>query len=171
MRKTKNLNSFPGWLSSLNVFFSHCFDGKLYVFYRKYIAPPAFFTLGHVYLMTICVETLHVLKNEKLSTKNIKVKIGTKTEEFVMTKFEKVFFHEKQQKLLIRMANKCIYTSNRWKHVLVFDLKNNCFYSTKNFSPSWFTFYDKYNYKFTFSSSGSLNGIRCFFLLDACAHN
>ena len=159
---TKTLNPLPGWLSGLNVFFSHCFDGKLYVFYRKYIARPAFFTLRCVYLMTICVETLQILNNKWLTTENIKVKKGTKIEQFVMTKFKKILFHEKQQKLFIKMTNKCFYSSNFWKHVLIFDLKNNCFYSAKNFLPSSLACDegDKYNYKFTLSGSGSLYGIR-----------
>ena len=91
--KDKKFNALPGCLKGLNIFFSQCVDGNLYVFYSIDIKFPTFFTFDDVYLLTICVKTLRVIKNEKLSTKNIKVKRGTNIKDFFMMKFEKMFFH------------------------------------------------------------------------------
>ena len=165
--RTKTFNPSPYYFKSLNLFFSFCYDNKLYVFYSQGNKIPEFsyFTFDDIYMLTVCVKTLRGIENEKLSTKTVELTKGTKKEEFVMKNFEKMFFYVKREKLFIRTNNKCFGAYDPFDKVLVFDLKNDYFYLTAEFLPLLKPVHDNYNFKFTppARDSNSLYGIRYMF--------
>ena len=164
MRASKTYNSLPH--GSKTLFFSHCFDENLYLFYRE--GPAPFFTFDDIHLLTVCAKTFRIMKNEKLSTKNITLKSGTKIRDFVMMNFEKIFFCKEQAKLIIRTSSNRFGGYNPFvkaiikEQFLIFDLKNDWFYFSEDFLPELSTSNENHKLKFTPSvrSSGLLYGIR-----------
>lgn len=112
------------------MYFSHFYNDKLYLFYRRSKTPFLRIdyrkTLDDVYLLTICCKSFRVLKNRRLSAENIKVNHGI-LKKIRFKNFEKIFYYEKLEKLFIRTD--CIELCD---HVLVFDLKSDFLYFDKS---------------------------------------
>ena len=124
-----------------HMYFSHCYDDKIYIFYRKssmFDAEPES-DYENIYLLTICEKSLRVLKNQKLSTKSKTLAEGILDEDTEITDFEKMFVCQKQEKLFIRMTfyHYDDLDDKTEKKVLIFDMKNDFFYcGADNVIPS-----------------------------------
>ena len=114
------------WGFRTRIHFSHCYEGKLYVFYHMPGKLESTYFFHSLYLLVICGKTFRVLKNQKLSDQD--VRLDCDLEKVEMWSFEKLFYSEKCQKLFIKAD--CL---NFDKHVLVFDMKRDFFYFYKDF--------------------------------------
>ena len=142
------------------MWFSHCYEEKLYVFYSCYkhqrtygggCYPSGFaYNSNDLYLLTICIKSFDILKNQKLA------EVVKLDKDVNLRNFEKMLYDRKQEKLYILEI--CFYYYEPWEQVLVFDMKNDSFYFVENFLPSSYT--DCSEFKFTFGKDGKVYGVR-----------
>ena len=127
-------------ISGIILYFSMCYNEKLYIFYHPYTMNTSSKNyllnyLQEIQMLTVCAKTLTVISNESL-LERIKFNTGG-----VMTQkqklssiqvrsflFRKLFFLKKQHKAFLEV--------NRFHNiVLVFDFKNQHFYFAENVLP------------------------------------
>ena len=138
------------FLKDVYLFFAHCVSDKLYVFYceckykRKKYWMDKKYNLSDIYMMTFCLQTKSVVKNEKIKLdKNVDLKRFCK--EFIT--FKKLLYVDKEQKLFIQIDQ---FT------MLVFDIKNKSFYLMINeIFDSVHKHFSSYSYDFKLVTKGS----------------
>ena len=127
--KQKTIFNFFDTFTS-RMYFSHCYDDKLYIFYHKPVTHDHdnLFDFENIYLLTICNKSLRVLKNQKLSTASITLDEGLLEGKTEFIKLKKMFVCQKQAKLFIEMT---IIRPNYFyeEKLLIFDMRNEIFYS------------------------------------------
>ena len=106
------------------IFFSICYDGKLSFFYKYYSKSHA--SIHNVLMVTICIETMTIVNNSRLTESLRYGTGGVKTqkeniEKIVCTGFLKLFFLKKSQKVFIEICKKNDV-------ILVFDAKRGIFF-------------------------------------------
>ena len=122
------------------MYFSHCYADKLYVFYRKHSNVENMFEFEDIYFLTVCNQTLLVLKDQKLSTANITLDQDLLDGNTKFTSLTKIC--QKQDKLFILMKTVTTVRSKRVyrRKILIFDMKNDLFYcagTLHNWVPSY----------------------------------
>ena len=151
------------YLKKIYLYFSHFYNGNIYVFYSvgdKSKFCGHFCTYDDLYVMTICVKTLHISTNNQFSTFNIKNSNDVNLKNLRMRCVQKIIFSEKYHKLYIRINSKSLGNYNPWGKVLVYDLKNNWFYFHKNFLPATTPAFFNYEFKFATDNDGIVYGTR-----------
>ena len=106
----------------VQLYFSHSTHDTLHVFYDTRNTKK---TLENIYMMTICTQTLSVVKNEKLTNQILKVDSNIKTKNISFNIFSKMFFLKQESKLFIKV-------NEDLSKVLVFDVANKSFYFDKS---------------------------------------
>ena len=126
--KTKNfcLPRFIYNSSEIRIYFSHCYDDKLYLFYHMPGRWDSNLTFYNIFLLVFCSKTFRVLKNQRMFERNARL---DNVEE--MSSFEKLFCGEKREKLFIRAEY--FDASDFNKQLLVFDLKRESVYFYEDF--------------------------------------
>ena len=140
----------------VDIYLSHCYKEKIYVFYRPraFFIFPNHFSLDDIHLLVICKKSMSILEDQKLSAKNEKLKKGMMVQQ--MEKLEKLFFDEKRNKMLIKVVGPdCDNT------VLVFDMKNDCFYFQENLLPPSAPSFDRL--QFVSGRNGVIYAIHCYY--------
>ena len=105
--------------------FAHCFEDKIYIFYLKdeeYRDPV------NNNMMIVCRKTLRIIKNINLAYNDMFLDDAIIDDRCRKIIFQwdslKLFHHEKENKLFIKFDERL----DNFNHVLVFDIKNKCFY-------------------------------------------
>ena len=126
----------------IDIYFPICDDGMLYIFYRLLERDVSFHRsffpgethlfefLHDIHVVTICVKTMTIQKNKRLieCMRNdieafMKLKEHIKIRKVQRTEFSRLFFLKKSRKVVINLDGVL---------VLVFDVKNHCFYFVTN---------------------------------------
>ena len=160
-----------------NIFpcFSICDDGKLYVFYRLYYRSYSgniiFDYLHDIDMVTICIETMTIISNQKL-TENLKYGTGgdmTQKESIKTTNLQGIMFEEL---FFLKKAKKCfIKICPSDELVLVFDVKNQYFYFAENIFPKPEKTLDDIEVKYTVDNDDMVYVYKCYrFLTSVYKH-
>ena len=126
------------WFDGTFIFFTICDDGKLYFVYRLYSklysGENLYNFLHDMHLVTICVETMTIVSNRRLTECTM---FGTGG---VMTRKESIRrkkSHRILEKLFyLRKSNRCYINIHTFGDIiLVFDVKNQYFYFSEDMIP------------------------------------